>query len=213
METYRVIDSHEENPYERNIGDLATKVFCLKNKLSDDIRLGFIVEDFYHGKHVFDGPILGFCARDGREIFVHYGLSERDLISTVAHEVRHAWQAKTGRHCLDREHRERDARLAELEANIPTGDAREIRLWLLRELEFERTPGLREVYSRVDQLMLEARATPTKREYASNSRHGTLYKSKGERINYIKTLLSKLPADSKYQRANLQQELTELVAA
>src|ERR1051325_2282869 len=144
MNYYRTIRAEEELSYDRLIGNDALKLFCLRHKLSPTPTLQFLVEDPF-GEHQFEGRILGF-ATGRRQIFIRAGLNTLDLISTIAHEVRHCWQSMSGRHCQNTETREHDARIYELELGLLPSDPKELRRWLWTELMFEEQPGLRESF-------------------------------------------------------------------
>jgi hypothetical protein len=150
VENYRVIEKHEECAYERKFAELAKKVICRQLGLAD-IELNFIASDPF-GEYSFEVPIVGFCDRGGRAVFIRRGLDDRELVLCVAHEVRHAYQARTGKHYLDTETRERDARIFELETNPPaTGP--EIRRWLWLEEMFAQEPSLRESFAIAEEVM------------------------------------------------------------
>lgn len=173
-ERYRVITHHEEDFFERGLGEDSTKLFCRRLNVAR-VTVGFIAP-YTFGEFEFETPVLGFCQRGGTAIFLHAGLGAKDLILTCAHECRHVYQKVTGRHCLDSQGRERDARLFEYEVQLPSGDARELHRWVWRELMFDEEPGLREAYARAESVMQERRSPPIqpKREYASNPRPNTV---------------------------------------
>jgi hypothetical protein len=206
-ETYRVIQKHEEREYERDLAEQAMKVFCKKLGLRD-IGLAFITPDAF-GEHSFETPIAGFCPPGGKEIFVRRGLEDRALVLCVAHELRHCYQRQTGNYSLSKDFRESDARLFELECN-PPATAPEIRRWLYLEKEFDETPGLRETFARVDELMRDRHAAESVRAAVGKRR---ISNSSQERIGYIHDLLSRLPKSQQFttQRANLTRELGELL--
>lgn len=210
-ENYRVRTEYEESRYERMMADLGFKWVSTKLGIPD-VPVRFITSAF-DGEFRMEKPIVGLAV-GSREIYLLRGLPDHELIETLCHEARHIWQVVSRKHCLDIETRERDARLFVLEANLPRMEGRELRLWLLREIEFLKNPELRKIYAHAERVMQELRSTPTqpKREYATNPQRNTV-KSKSERISYIRDLLSRLPADSKYQRKNLQEELAELLQA
>jgi hypothetical protein len=212
---YRVLEAGEESKYERWLGNGAETLFCRRLKEPDMPPLHFIVPDAF-GEHQSEDPVLGFYHR--RQIFIRSGLQERDLILTVAHECRHAFQARTGKYCLNKDFRESDAKIYELEVNLPSGDARELRLWLLRELAFEQEPGLRDAYKVAEQVMARrtpaAVSTPAIRSVERMpEQRMRIANSRQERIAQIRALLARLPETPQYgwQRANLSQELAELV--
>ena len=215
MNYYRVLAEFEESTHERMMVDLGVRVLAPKLNIPK-VPVRFITPS-YDGEFQEEKPILGL-ARGRREIFLLAGLSDHELISTLAHEVRHIFQVVTGRYCLDMEIRERDARLWALELNPPrTGP--EIRRWLWEEEAFQKNPGLRETFQRVDELMMAARQAPThtapevrRIEYAASRPERRIAANKQERIDYIRKLLGQLPMTASYQgqRSRLNEELTEL---
>jgi hypothetical protein len=208
---YRMIQKHEEYEYERNLAELAKKVISRQLGLPD-IELNFIAPAAF-GEYSFDAPILGFCGRGGSAVFIRRGLDDRDLVLTVAHEVRHAYQSRTGKYLIDTETRERDARIFELETNPPaTGP--EIRRWLWLEEMFAQEPSLKESFALAEEIMARRQVPERmiKTQLGIEHRH-RIANSIEERVDQIRRLLSRLPqtAEFNWQRATLNRELSELL--
>ncbi len=205
MNYYRTIRAEEELSYDRLIGNDALKLFCLRHKLSPAPTLQFLVEDPF-GEHQFEGRILGF-AIGRRQIFIRAGLNTLDLISTIAHEVRHCWQAMSGRHGQNIETRERDARIYELELGLLPRDPKELRRWLWTELMCAEKPELRESWRLAEEIM--ARRNGSERTLRQPQQAAVNDK---KRIEFIQRNLAELPHSRfHWQRQTLLGELDELV--
>jgi len=94
-ERYRVITHHEEDFFERGLGEDSTKLFFRRLNVAR-VPVGFIAPDIF-GEFEFETPVLGFCQRGGTAIFLHAGLGAKDLILTCAHECRHVYQKGDGK--------------------------------------------------------------------------------------------------------------------
>ncbi len=173
--SYHTLTMREENEYERWLGEQTMKVFCPRLSLRQ-IDLYFIAEDRF-GNHVFENPINGFCPNSGREIFIRRGLDDRVLVLAIVHELRHAWQLHTRKHCTSKDSMERDCLIYEYEINPPK-TPKEIRRWLMTEELFDKDPSLRHEFDYVDRLMREA---ATKRENPTGSASLGLRPERGKR--------------------------------
>jgi hypothetical protein len=110
---YRELRTGELSPQEQGLALLANEVAASKSRpASEPAELHMIVESVI-GEIVWPGPILGICR--GRKIYILTSQCPKDLIKTVFHEARHAWQRDHGK--FDHE-RERDAELFALELTL-----------------------------------------------------------------------------------------------
>ena len=77
------------------------------------------------GPQWFEDSVLGWCAKDGRTIFIRDNCSPFQVVNTIVHECRHCWQiqnpkrvpipGKTYTRTMNREQAERDCRIFEME--------------------------------------------------------------------------------------------------
>ena len=112
---YRILPPAEIDLYKKLLAELTETV------ASSDLRieapsLDFVVPTL-DGELPTKKPILGLCWPSGRRVYVrHDELDDaKELVSIVAHELRHAQQFQHGRVTFNETRDERDARIYALE--------------------------------------------------------------------------------------------------
>jgi len=123
MPYYNEIESYRVEPAKRDLAEHTRQVVCDKLKITRP-AIRWIAEGEF-GKEWFAENVSGWCAKDGRTIFIHRDYSPFEIASTTVHEARHCWQAMNpkwvpvpGRSYtrgLTREQKERDCQIFEME--------------------------------------------------------------------------------------------------
>ena len=123
MPNYSVFPDYLVDSRARNLEELALTDVCRRLKISKP-ALNWISEKRF-GAEWFEDDVLGWCAKDGRTIFIRHDCSPFQIANTVVHEARHVWQSrnpmrfpipgKTYTRTMNREQAERDCRIFEME--------------------------------------------------------------------------------------------------
>ena len=123
MPNYDIFPDYLADRRRRNLLELALTVVCPNLKISKP-AFKWISEKRF-GAQWFDEDVLGWCAKDGRTIFIRNDCSPFEIANTVAHECRHCWQITNPKwfpvpnrsytRGLTRQQKERDYRIFEME--------------------------------------------------------------------------------------------------
>ena len=123
MPNYSIVRDYLVDRRSRDVAESASCIACEKLATKQPQR-SWIVE-VEHGEIWISERISGWCAKDGRTIFIRHDCSPFEIASTIAHECRHCWQiqnpsrfpipGKTYTRDMNHTQKERDARLFELE--------------------------------------------------------------------------------------------------
>ena len=123
MPNYDIFPDYLVDRRQRNLAELALTDVCPRLNISKP-ALNWVSETRFGAKW-FEDDVLGWCAKDGRTIFIRHDCSPFEVVSAIVHECRHARQIRNPKRLpipgkaytrtMNREQAERDARLFELE--------------------------------------------------------------------------------------------------
>jgi hypothetical protein len=123
MPNYSVFPDYLVDSSVRTLGECALTDVCRWLKISKPAR-NWISETRF-GSEWFEDDVLGWCAKDGRTIFIRHDCSAFQIANTIIHECRHCWQiqnpkrfpipGKTYSRTMNRKQAERDCWLFERE--------------------------------------------------------------------------------------------------
>ena len=203
MPNYSVCPNYLVDSRVRNLAELALTDVCpMLNISKPTLTLNWFSETRF-GAQWFNDDVLGWCAKDGRTIFIRHDCSPFQTVNTIIHECRHCWQLRNPRwfpvpnatytRGLTREQKERDCRIFEME------------FWAGRE----KRDGSFDEITRIltDMRIASARAAlqAASREYAFKPQRALLYSTSASYPSQGKTRLI-MPSE-KQMEENLLQEI------
>ena len=152
----------------------------------------------------FEDDVLGWCAKDGRTIFIRHDCSPFQIANTVVHECRHSWQIRNPKwfrvpntnytRGLTRQQKERDCKIFEME------------FWNGREKRNASFDDITRILT--DMRIARARAIlqAASSQYAYHKQHGLPYSTSASYPSQGKTRLI-VPSDEEMRQSWLNHIL------